>query len=198
MTYTKEQLEEILRVHKLWLYSKEGGSRANLSRANLSGANLSRADLSGADLSRANLSGANLSGANLSGADLSGANLSRANLSRAKNITPLQLARFRITPVDGPLIGWKQCANNVLVRLQIPADAKRSNAPGGRKCRAQFADVLEIIGEPGETEARSLHDSLFWYRVGERVTPDNWCDDPFQECASGIHFYLTREEAEAN
>ena len=67
---TKEELEVLLRKHKLWLEDKEGGEMANLSwadlsRADLSRANLSRADLSGADLSRANLSRANLSGADL-------------------------------------------------------------------------------------------------------------------------------------
>ena len=92
-TYTKEELQEVLRLHKLWLNDDENGVRANLSGANLSGANLSganlsganlsRADLSGAYLSRANLSGANLSRADLSGAYLSGANLSGANLSGA-------------------------------------------------------------------------------------------------------------------
>ena len=80
---TKEELEQFLRKHKLWLEDKEGGERANLSRANLSGADLSWADLSGADLSWADLSWANLSGANLSRANLSRADLSRADLSGA-------------------------------------------------------------------------------------------------------------------
>ena len=92
-------LTEILKLHKKWRNSEDGGVRANLSRANLIGADLSGADLiganligadlsganlSGADLSRADLSRANLSGADLSGANLSGADLSRANLSGAK------------------------------------------------------------------------------------------------------------------
>ena len=47
---TKEELEQFLRKHKLWLEDKEGGERADLSWANLS-----RANLSGANLSRANL-----------------------------------------------------------------------------------------------------------------------------------------------
>ena len=91
--YTQKELNEILKLHKMWLKKEEGGKRANLSEAdlfgaNLFGANLSEADLSGANLSRANLSRANLSGTNLSGAnlyeaDLFGANLSGANLSRA-------------------------------------------------------------------------------------------------------------------
>ena len=80
---TREELEKILRKHKLWLAEEEGGERAYLSWANLSGADLSGADLSWADLSWADLSGADLSRADLSGADLSRANLSRANLSVA-------------------------------------------------------------------------------------------------------------------
>jgi hypothetical protein len=93
MTYTPDQLKDILERHAKWLRNQEGArgadlscadlSRADLSRADLSGADLSGADLSGANLSGADLRGADLSGAYLSGADLSGADLSRADLSRA-------------------------------------------------------------------------------------------------------------------
>jgi hypothetical protein len=74
------KLDEVLRLHGLWLRDDPAGSRADLRGADLRWANLSGANLSGADLRWANLSGANLSGANLSGANLSGANLSGANL----------------------------------------------------------------------------------------------------------------------
>jgi uncharacterized protein YjbI with pentapeptide repeats len=79
----KEQLQEILKLHKIWLEDQKGGIRANLRGAYLRGANLSGADLRGADLSGANLYGANLSGADLRGADLSGADLYGADLSGA-------------------------------------------------------------------------------------------------------------------
>jgi hypothetical protein len=87
-TYSVEQLQEVIRLHTLWLNGDTTGqqadlSEADLSEANLSGADLSGADLSGADLSEANLSKANLSKANLSGADLSWADLSGADLSGA-------------------------------------------------------------------------------------------------------------------
>ena len=95
-TYTKEELNDILRLHKLWLTDDENGVRANLTGADLSGANLSRADLSRANLSGANLSGADLSGANLTGADLSGANLSGANLSGA-NLSGANLSGVNLT-----------------------------------------------------------------------------------------------------
>ena len=186
-------------------------SDANLSGANLSGANLPHADLSGAnlsgaylshaDLSHANLSGANLSGANLSDAYLSGANLSHANLSGANlshtNMTctsnaDLLFAQLSIVPEHGPFFAWKKCRDKVLVRLFIPSKAKRSNATG-RKCRAERAKVLEVIGaEVGV----SLHDKNFTYKVGQWVYPDKWDDNRWNECSSGIHFFLTRVEAE--
>ena len=54
-TYTKEELNDILRLHKLWQNDAENGVQANLSEADLSRSNLSGADLSGAHLSRAYL-----------------------------------------------------------------------------------------------------------------------------------------------
>ena len=151
----------------------------------------SRADLSRANLSRANLSWADLSGANLSGANLSRANLSWADLSGAKN-ADLAIARTRILP-DGALIGWKKCRDDVIVKLRIPEDAPRSHAYG-RKCRAKFADVLEIFGAD---KAVSSHDPKFTYTVGERVEAANWCENWEEECAGGVHFFINRLEAEA-
>jgi hypothetical protein len=185
---------------------------ANLFEANLSGANLSGADLSGADLSGANLSGADLSGANLSGANLSGANLSRANLSRADlsgaNLSGANLfganlynamideiasARLSIVPQEGAFVAFKKIHEGI-VKLLIPETAKRSNATG-RKCRASEAIVLEL--PPGIACGHSLHDWNFTYTRGCTVKPkEDFCEDRWQECASGIHFYLTREEAE--
>ena len=167
-------------------------SGANLYRADLSGADLSGADLSGANLYRADLSGADLSGANLYGANISGANLYGADLSRAKN-ADLVIARTRILP-DGDLIGWKKCKGGAIVKLRIPEAAKRSHA-FGRKCRAEYADVLDVIGaEVGVSQ----HDGKTEYRAGQRVTCHEWSDNWQDECAGGIHFYITRAEAEAH
>jgi hypothetical protein len=165
-------------------------SRANLYGANLSGANLSGADLSRADLSRANLYGANLYGANLSGANLYGADLSRADLSGAKN-AELVIARTRILP-EGEIIGWKKCRGDVIAKLRIPTEAKRSHA-FGRKCRAEYVDCLEIFGAD---KGISLHDGATEYVAGQRITPDGFDDNWQTECGQGVHFYLSRIEAE--
>jgi hypothetical protein len=177
-------------------------SRANLSRANLSGADLSGADLYGANLSRANLSGANLYRANLSGADLSGANLYRAELSGADlygaNLSGavnagLVWAQTEILPREGQIIGWKKCLNKVLVKVLVGKTAMRSNSTG-RKCRAERVKVLEVIGAD---VGISMHDGKTQYRIGKIVECDKWNEDRWVECGGGIHFFLTKEEAEA-
>jgi len=72
-SFTTDQLQEVVRLHELWLYDSSAGKRANLSHANLRGANLSGAILSHADMRDANLSHADMRGAILSGANLNGA-----------------------------------------------------------------------------------------------------------------------------
>ena len=181
-------------------------SGADLSGANLSGANLSGADLSGADLSGANLSGANLSGADLSGANLSGADLRSANLSGA-DLRSADLLNVRydectgffalVCPEEGSFIGYKK-ANGHIVKLRITEDALRSSATS-RKCRCSKAEVLSITTLDGEddelTSIPSNYDSDFIYRVGTTVEVEDFETDRWDECAAGIHFFITRQEA---
>lgn len=50
----------------------------------------------------------------------------------------------------------------------------------------------------GATEGYSQHDKgKTVYRVDEIVHCDKWDEDRWNECSGGIHFFLTREEAEA-
>jgi len=57
---TQKELDEVLRLHLLWLDCANDGAMADLRGANLRWAHLSGANLSGADLSGANLREANL------------------------------------------------------------------------------------------------------------------------------------------
>jgi hypothetical protein len=164
---------------------------ADLCRANLYGANLRGANLYGANLRGANLYGANLRGADLYGANLRGADLYGANLYGAKN-AELAIARLQFIPEEGPFIGWKKCKDGVLVKLMIPTEAKRSHGTE-RKCRASEVIVMEVIGaEVGI----SMHDGKTEYRAGESVKPESFSEDRWEVCAPGIHFYLTKLEAQ--
>ena len=134
--------------------------------------------------------GVSLMSANLMGANLVRADLEGANLRGAKNADCV----FAVTSIcpEGDIIGYKN-TNQGVVKLRIPEHAARSNATG-RKCRASEAIVLET---PNHEPATSRHDSSFVYREGETVRPAQPFDpDRWNECGAGIHFFLTRIEAE--
>ena len=199
-------------------YSNLSGS--DLSGSNLSGSNLRDSNLSGSDLSYSNLrcsdlrdsnlSGSNLSGSNLSYSNLSGSNLSYSNLSgsnlRGSNLSYSNLrdseydegtAFFALQcPEEGEFIAWKK-VKGCIVKLLIPADAQRSSATS-RKCRASKAHVLAIYDNEGNEQESVVSDNYVTttYKVGEDVLPDSWDDDRWSECSHGIHFFITRREAE--
>jgi hypothetical protein len=173
---------------------------------NYMGADLSGIDFSGADLSYVHFDGAKLDftcfdwaylpDASFRGCDLRYTSFCGAYLKGVSfvgaTLNPSFAASLSIVP-DGDLIGWKKCRNNVVVKLRIPAEAKRSNAVG-RKCRAEYAEVLELI--PEVDVAYSLTIAGFKYVKGQVVRPTAAFDeDRWNECASGIHFFLTYQEA---
>ena len=178
---------------------------ANLHGADLGHADLSDANLSDADLSHADLGYADLRGADLSGADLRYADLGHADLSDANHVQ-LSIAKTSILPDEGDIIGWKKAWTDnempptpVIVKLLIPADAQRSNATG-RKCRASKARVLDLQDKQGnslppDTTAYSGHDTDFTYKKGETVHVEDFDTNRWNECAPGIHFFITRIEA---
>ena len=137
---------------------------------------------------------ANLEGANLRWANLRRANLDGANLDGAKMREDILIAYTSITP-EGQLVGWKKCTDDVIVKISIPSESPRSNATG-RKCRAKFVDVLDVFGAIGTKKGISQHDGRTEYIVGKRVECDTWDDNRWSECSGGIHFFLTRYEAE--
>ena len=143
------------------------------------------------DFYGANLSGANLRSANLSGADLSGADLLNVRYDECTGFFAL------VCPEEGSFIGYKK-ANGHIVKLRITEDALRSSATS-RKCRCSKAEVLSITTLDGEddglTSIPSNYDSDFIYRVGTTVEVEDFETDRWDECAAGIHFFITRQEA---
>lgn len=203
---TQNELNKILENHKHWInrdYEDWEGLKANLRNADLRGADfsganlryacLSCANLRNADLRNADLRGAYLSGADLRDADLRDADLSGANLSGAKNIPFIPMA----CPDTGAFIGYKK-ASGYILKLEILQDARRSSS-NSRKCRCDKAKVLEIQnlygGIANVKEVKSNYDENFIYRLGEIVEEPNFCEDRWNECAEGIHFFINRQEA---
>lgn len=118
----------------------------------------------------ADLQGANLQGANLRGADL----------------------QYAICPEVGEFIGWKKVVGadgeEIVIQVKIPADAKRTSSIIGRKCRAEYVIALG--------DGVSKHDDWTIYKNGAITRPDSYNDDPRLECTNGIHFFITKKEAE--
>lgn len=205
----KEKLDKILENHKLWL-NGEGGECANLrgadlnsadlNSANLRGANLRGVDLSGANLNSANLSGASLYNANLRGASLYNANLYSSNLNNA-NLNNVKTNMYTIgynlaCPEEGSFIGYKK-VGKYIVKLLIMEDSKRNSATT-LKCRCDKAKVLDIekidTGEKIESTP-SDYDINFIYKVGEIVKVDNFDENRWNECSTGIHFFMNKQNA---
>ena len=186
-------LKETIRLHVLWIGGKAGGIRANLTNAILTNANLADANLTDAILTDANLADANLYRANLYRANLTRANLTSANLTDA-NLTRATLPHFTICPEEGEFIAWKKLQNNVVAKLLIPAESKRTSSLIGRKCRAEFVKVISFVNS-SESIGYAKHASTP-YVVGQTVKPDSYDDDIRVECTHGIHFFMTNREAE--
>ena len=178
---------------------------ANLSNADLRGADLNDADLTYTDLKSANLWGADLWCADLRGADLRGADLRYANLEGA-NLSGADLCDAKINfhiacPEKGSFIAFKKAGNNYnnyIVELLIPEDARRCSATS-KKCRCDKAKVLSITKIDGTSDGvdtvYSKYDETFAYKIGELVEVKDFDNNRWNECSTGIHFFLTRQEA---
>ena len=164
---------------------------ANLSGTNLRYANLRDANLDGAILHGCKLYSADLTGANLHGADLTGADLRNAKLDGANMYESVGF--YLQCPETGAFIGWKTVGKHI-IKLQITDMALRSSATG-RKCRCSEALVLSI-DDGALQEVINYNFSRTVYKVGEVVRPDRFDTCRWEECTNGIHFFITRKEAE--
>ena len=212
-TITQEELDKIVEQHQHWIKEDCEGwedMKANLKGANLKGANLAGAILAGAILTRANLEDANLTRANLTRAILEGAILTRANLTRAiltrailedAILTRAILEdailegadKFRLGKVlDEPLTGYKRTKEGVVITAEIPAGAIVF-CINGSKCRTNRAKITDMAGKE---LLHSSYDPKFEYRLGQEIKIENFNLMYNVECASGFHFFRTRDEAE--
>ena len=174
MQYTEDELKKIIENHQHWIKEDCDGwqnMRANLYRANLEGANLE---------------GANLYCANLEDANLEGANLYCANLKEKEKYRCGQILKE-------PMTGFKKTLEGVVITATIPAGAIVF-CINGSKCRTNKARIIDMGGQ--NEVLHSSYKSDFEYRLMQDIEIEDFNLMYNVECASGFHFFRTREEAE--
>ena len=190
----------------------------SLRGADLTGADFRTAYLHGTDLQASHLQYANFIGANLKlvnfrWADLRHAKFSNANfcstdLYGTQGLTKIPIG-CQTCPPSGSFEGWKKgtlyishvgSKYHCIIKLKIPWFARRTSCIGSRKCLAELALVMAIYDKKGRPVKRcynmSYPDRTLLYRVGEFVHSKHYDPSLAIECSNGIHFFMTREEAE--
>lgn len=199
---------------------------SNFGYANLHKASLANADF-GEDIDKDEISlryfthfiGANMIGAQLDKAKISNVDFTDANLSRATFFDAsfmekvyfdhanlgcsnfydifdnakgnlLEYRKGKILTED--IIGYKKCKGDVIVTLCIPRGAIVFSI-NGNKCRTNKAKVIAI---DGADRAISTHKHMSYY-VGDEFTIYDFDCQYNEECGKGIHFFMTKEEAES-
>lgn len=179
----------------------------DFSYADFKGADLTGAAFRNCDLTEAAMRGAKCVSTRFictkfNGTEMNGADFYRAVFDYSNPDMGIYSWNTRglvpVCPTEGEFIAWK-IANECIIKLRIPADARRSSGTS-RKCRCDKAEVLSINhiwdGTPVDAVC-SDYDPQFTYRVGCMVEEPGFDTDRWNVCAPGIHFFMSRREAES-
>ncbi|MCR5561114.1 MAG: DUF5758 domain-containing protein [Bacteroidales bacterium] len=109
------------------------------------------------------------------------------------------------------MIAWKQAQtldleNIVLVKLDIPSDARVCHIPKGRmqcdryRCdKAMVLGITSLDGKHRVSRARSLrYDKDFVpviYEVGKMAYPSSYCGNKRKPIAPGLYFFWDKQQA---
>ena len=157
---------------------------ANLKGINVENIKISESEMLHMDLRNAELYDIDIKDTNIKWSDLTNATLESIRTTNIKSNFPIAC------PEEGSFIGWKKCEDNLIVKLEIPSDAKRSSGTS-RKCRASKAKVLEIQNMDGTKANGNTAISIkgLTYAIGKTVHPDFFDENRWNECSNGIHFF---------
>lgn len=174
---------------------------ADLSGAVIENALLDGCSMKGSIFRNTNMKTASMRYCDMTDCDIRGANLFGAVLEHARLdgiISDESTQWFRMhCPENGPILGYKKCVNDRLVQLLIPADAKRTSAtlPSCRCSRAKVLTIKSFDSTEEFEEAWSLVDENFVYHKGQWVEVKDFNEDRWMDSTTGIHFWMSREEA---
>ena len=192
-------------------------TKCDFTMANLSSAHLENTDCTECDFTMANLSSAHLentcfflssfSQTNLTNAMAHGADFRECDFVNCEleglHADEDTVGYFLVCPEKGEFTAFKKAElyggdELVIVELKVPASALRSSACS-RKCRVSKAKVVSITSLDGKKKykqnAYSMYASSFAYKLGSTVEVKNFDKNRWNECSSGIHCFMTRNEA---
>lgn len=171
---------------------------SSINDAQLDDCPLKGSNFENASLCRTTMRRCDMTGCNIKGTDFHSAVLEYAILDGV--IQDENTKWFRLyCPETGPFLAYKKCVNDRLVQLLVPADAKRTSATNSA-CRVSKAKVLTIKSFDYTQEfheAWSLAAENFVYPKGEWLEIPDFNEDRWFESTTGIHVWMTREEAMA-
>jgi uncharacterized protein YjbI with pentapeptide repeats len=195
---------------------------SRLRHTSFADADCTECDFEHADCSEGDFVSTNLSSAHLTDACFFLGSFSETNLTNAQaystdfrecdfdecDLTDIHtdedtVGYFLTCPEKGSFTAFKkaelyQSSERVIVELKVPASALRSSACS-RKCRVSKAKVVSITSLDGtkkyKQNAYSMHASNFAYKIGQNVEVKNFDKNRWNECSTGIHCFMTREEA---
>ena len=106
---------------------------------------------------------------------------------------------YAVCPQEGSFVAYKKLSRGVVAKILIPDDALRTSNLVGRKSRASHVHVIEFLNTTCKSVKgwRNAGGTHTVYNLGATVYADSFDDDIRIECTHGIHFFITREEAEA-
>ena len=162
---------------------------ADFRNAYFNGANFRGADFRNANFRNADFNGADFNGADFRNADFNGADFNGVSLNYKISETTFGLTLN--CPEEGSFVGYKK-AQGVIVTLLILEDSLRSSATT-YKCRASKVKVLGIEG--GLDMVSSNYDHNFIYTVGEVLEVQDFDTNRWDECSTGIHFFMSKQMA---
>jgi len=190
-------------------FNKARIADTSFKAANLHGAFFTKTNLINCDLCFSNLAEAMIHYWTIFKCNLIGANLCKCDLKSRKGRNYISLAEYRKGKIlSENIIGYKKCRSYdkiyhslddcriAMVTLEIPRGAIVFSI-NGNKCRTNRAKVLDIVDINGNKvpRARSYMGELTYY-VGDDFTIYDFDCEYNNECSTGIHFFMTKEEAE--
>ena len=179
----------------------ETNNGTNFAGASFDSCNFESANCYGAIFRDASFWKTDLFDVNMNEADFTNADFTECKLDNIK-YDECTCGIALACPEKGAFTAFKKAelynGEHCIVELYVPADALRSSATT-RKCRVSKAKVVAVYRMDGTSikkNAYSSHTNSFVYKIGKTVEVKNFDKCRWNECAPGIHCFITKREAE--